>query len=109
MWAVWSGLIFFLKDYKFGFGGQFGIEYTAIDKAAESWDYYQEAPKHPSQIGNKNNFAILLLIPNLIALSKMILNMNDNELCNQSNCRRYMKETRHAKLKSVPKFQYLTY
>ena len=53
MWAVWSGLIFFLKDYKFGFGGQFGIEYTAIDKAAESWDYYQEAPKHPSQIGNK--------------------------------------------------------
>ena len=39
------------QDYKFGFGGEFGVEYAAIDKSAESWDYYQQAQKHPSQIG----------------------------------------------------------
>ena len=39
------------KDYKTGFGGQFGVQNDRQDKSAVGWDHSQKVDKHNSQKG----------------------------------------------------------
>ena len=39
------------SDYKFGFGGEFGVDARSIDATAEDWDYFEASQKHVSQLG----------------------------------------------------------
>ena len=38
-------------DYKFGFGGEFGVDAASIDASAMSWEYFETSQKHVSQKG----------------------------------------------------------
>lgn len=40
-------------DYKFGFGGNYGINEDRMDKTALGWDYYEAPEGHSSQKGKK--------------------------------------------------------
>ena len=40
-----------LKDYKTGFGGQFGVQKDRVDKSAAGWDHVEKVEKHASQKG----------------------------------------------------------
>ncbi len=39
------------KDYKSGFGGQFGVQTDRVDKSAVGWDHVEQLQKHESQKG----------------------------------------------------------
>ena len=43
---------FCLKDYKAGFGGQFGVQSDRVDKSALGWDHVEKVEKHESQKGD---------------------------------------------------------
>ena len=43
------------KDYKTGFGGQYGVMADRQDKAAMGWDHVEQVEKHQSQKGESNN------------------------------------------------------
>lgn len=52
-----SYLIFFLylitiKDYKKGFGGQYGVQTDRQDKSAAGWEHRENLEQHESQKGN---------------------------------------------------------
>ena len=38
-------------DYKFGFGGEFGVDAASIDALAMSWEYFETSQKRVSQKG----------------------------------------------------------
>jgi len=40
-----------LKDYKKGFGGQFGVQTDRKDKSAVGWEEHEKVAKHESQTG----------------------------------------------------------
>ena len=40
------------KDYKSGFGGEFGVQQDRFDKNAAGWDHVEKVEKHESQKGN---------------------------------------------------------
>merc|ERR1712058_213139 len=37
------------KDYKTGFGGQYGVQSDRVDKSALGWDHQERVAKHESQ------------------------------------------------------------
>ncbi len=37
------------KDYKAGFGGQYGVQSDRVDKSAVGWEHKEEVAKHASQ------------------------------------------------------------
>ena len=39
------------KDYKTGFGGQFGVQSDRVDKSAVGWEHVESTEKHTSQKG----------------------------------------------------------
>ena len=39
------------KDYKTGFGGQFGVQTDRKDKSAVGWEHVEKLEKHESQKG----------------------------------------------------------
>lgn len=44
------------KDYKTGFGGQFGVQKDRVDKSALGWEHRDELNKHESQNDYKKGF-----------------------------------------------------
>lgn len=44
------------KDYKTGFGGQFGVQSDRQDKSAVGWDHHENLHKHESQVDHKKGF-----------------------------------------------------
>ena len=42
------------KDYKAGFGGQFGVLNDRQDKSAVGWEHVEKVEKHESQKGEKS-------------------------------------------------------
>ncbi len=40
------------KDYKQGFGGEFGVQSDRVDKSAVGWDHVESLNKHESQKGD---------------------------------------------------------
>ena len=45
-------MLFVKKDYKAGFGGQFGVQSDRVDKSALGWDHVEKVEKHESQKGD---------------------------------------------------------
>ena len=43
------------KDYKSGFGGQYGVLSDRQDKSAVGWDHVEQVEKHQSQKGEVLN------------------------------------------------------
>lgn len=42
------------KDYKTGFGGEFGVQSDRVDKSAVGWEHVEKVSKHESQKGGRN-------------------------------------------------------
>ena len=40
------------KDYKTGFGGQFGVQTDRVDRSAVGWEHHERVDKHESQTGD---------------------------------------------------------
>ena len=43
--------VWFLLDYKSGFGGKYGVQNDRVDKCAVGWEHKEELTKHESQKG----------------------------------------------------------
>jgi len=41
------------KDYKTGFGGEYGVQSDRVDKSALGWDHSEKVTKHESQVVNR--------------------------------------------------------
>ena len=46
------------SDYSKGFGGKYGVQKEAMDKAAVGWDHQEKAAQHESQKGESVLFYI---------------------------------------------------
>ena len=44
------------KDYKSGFGGQYGVQADRQDKSAVGWDHQEKVEQHESQKDYKRGF-----------------------------------------------------